>query len=245
MTQPPQQRPNPALISDQQERAFRMKLAGLSHDRIAAELGVSHGTVANRLKAAIADHVAPAAEDYVAFREAELADLYTHAYRAVISPNSDVDERLKAIDTCRRLNESRRKLRGADAPVSMAVTAEARIDASADLIASVLGVVLSGVVDAAGLDGPDRNALYAYGSELAQRELLVSSGDTDTPVPAVPRLSRDRRDTVPQEGTAGGDSRDSVPSGPFRLTADDIAEAWELINHVPELDEDDDDEEIA
>ena len=125
-------------IADEQERAFRMKLAGLTHDRIAAELGVSVGTVCNRLAAAIHDHVGPVADDYVAHREAELNDLYARAYRLVADAGKSDDVRLKAIARCQMINESRRKLRGADAPEALEVSMEARADLTVTAITAVI-----------------------------------------------------------------------------------------------------------
>jgi hypothetical protein len=136
-----QVRPNAATIAEEQEQVLRLKQAGLSHDRIAAQLDISKGTVANRLKAAIADHVGPVAEEYTALREAELNDLFGRAYR-MVAATEDPDVRLKAIETCRRLNESRRKLRGADAPVRSEVQLTQRLDLESTAVAQAIITVV-------------------------------------------------------------------------------------------------------
>lgn len=222
MSAPPQARPNPTTVAEQKAAVFQLKLAGHSHDWIAAHLGVSHGTVANRLKAAIADHVAPLAQEYADTREAELSDLYARAYAIVADPKKPDDARLKAIGTCLRVNESRRKLRGADAPESLSVTHMANLDLSGDLVGDVLTAVIPAIAAAAGTDHGRRMELEAYGMTLARWVLLGREG----PEPACPpaRLAitagtAESRSERPPEGdgppgpwTPGGDGAERVLS---------------------------------
>ncbi|UNM12201.1 hypothetical protein J4032_12230 [Streptomyces formicae] len=64
------------------------------------------------------------AESMVARRDAELDDLWRLAQAQYVGAD-DPDIKLKAINTLRGLNESRRKLNGADAPEALKVVLEA------------------------------------------------------------------------------------------------------------------------
>lgn len=94
--------------------------------------------MANRLKAARQEYVGPVAEEYVAEREAELVESSRVAWNTAISTR-DEDVRLRALETYRRLNESRRKLRGADAlDEAMRVAIEARTELESTVVAGAI-----------------------------------------------------------------------------------------------------------
>ena len=203
MVSPPQQKLSVGVVAGQQEQVFQLKLAGWSYQRIADHVGISVGTVSNRLKAAIADHVGPLAEEYVDTREAELSDLYAKAYRLAIDTKRDDDVRLRAINTCAKLNESRRKLRGADAPQALTVSLDRRSDAESAVVAEVLVMVIPAVAEAAGVDQGRRAQLERYGLELAQWALTGRQGDR--PECPAQRLAI-------TAGTRGAESRSDGPS---------------------------------
>lgn len=177
-------RHNGSTIADEQAKVFQLKLAGWSHDRIAAELGISHGTVANRLSAAIQERVGPLAEEYVDTREAELTDLYARAYRIAVDPKKPDDARLKAITSCMKINESRRRLRGADAPQAMTIALDQRSDLESAVVAEVLVTVIPAIAGAAGTDDGRRAQLERYGMELAQWVLSGRQGEEPQCAPA-------------------------------------------------------------
>lgn len=206
MVSPPQQKPNGSKIADEQERVFRLKLAGLSHDRIAAELGISHGTVANRLKSAIADHVGPVAEEYADAREAELVELFARSYRIVNDPTLKPDVRLRAMARCQALNESRRRLRGADAPQSLEISLDRRADVESELIARAVETVTEGVLTALGeaVDEGFRTRLKIFAYQLAEHEMIRADGEDPGPAPDAP---------TPQLAITAGTPADDLGDG--------------------------------
>jgi transcriptional regulator with XRE-family HTH domain len=117
----PHARANPALVAEEQERVLELKKKGLTVRAIAAELGVSKSTVQNRLDAAIAEIVHPAAE---AVRTLELDRLDSwHAYledRLVDPLNRDPE---KTVQTLLRCQERRARYLGLDAPEKAEITA--------------------------------------------------------------------------------------------------------------------------
>lgn len=177
MSAPPQARPNTASQADRNGRIFQLKIAGLTERAIAAEVGLSPTRVHEILVEEIGARVGPPAEEYVALREAELADLWSRAYRIAITADDPAD-RIKAIETAKRINESRRKLRGADAPESIAVTHEANLTLTADLTTAVILSVMDGLQ----MTGPRRD----YALALAQH-VIDHDGDSEAPgAPPVP-----------------------------------------------------------
>lgn len=72
MARNPASKPNPATIADEQARAFRLKLDGLSVREIANHMGMARSTVQDRLDAAYDELVHPLAEEV---RQLELARL--------------------------------------------------------------------------------------------------------------------------------------------------------------------------
>jgi len=186
MAKPPQARSNGATVAEQMTKVFQLKLSGWSHDRIAAELGISHGTVANRLDAAITDLVGPAAHDYVDAREAELVDLFARAYRLAVTA-TDPDAKLKAIDRCVKINESRRKLRGADAPEAMEIALDRRNEVESEMVSEAI------IAAMADLSPAER----AYRLELAARRMIELDGGTpEGPPPERPEPDADARPDV-------------------------------------------------
>ncbi len=107
---------NRAIETVQQTRAFHMKLDGYTHAQIAAELGISKGTVANRLAAAQAEYVTPALEEWRTL-ECQRLDSYLLSLHSQIRSGS-----IPAIQTALRIAERRAKLLGLDAPVQVEAT---------------------------------------------------------------------------------------------------------------------------
>ncbi|MFJ3772479.1 hypothetical protein ACIPX0_12365 [Streptomyces sp. NPDC090075] len=132
MAQPAQGRPNRAALAERNAKIFNLKIAGVPEREIGREVGLSQARVNEIVRAEVARRVGPVADEYADFREAELTALWRAAYREQVTAKSPAD-RLKAIETCRRINESRRRLRGADAPESMEITHTANMELSAEI----------------------------------------------------------------------------------------------------------------
>lgn len=184
MGAPPQLRANRAQHAERAAKIWRLKLAGLTERQIAAEVGLSQTRVNEIIAQQMTEMIGPLVGEYADHREAELQDLYTRAYRIAVDRNQADDVRLKAINQCKVLNESRRKLRGADAPESLAVTHTANIDLSADLVGEVLATVIPAIAQAAGTDQGRRAQLERFGLELAQWVLSGRQGEEPQCAPA-------------------------------------------------------------
>jgi hypothetical protein len=117
------------------ERAYELRLAGRTHRQIAADMGISHGTVQNLLREEIANRLDPLKDQYLQYeldrldhmQQAVLAVLQ-QPWTAVVAPGPNgvqtyviPDDRkiLGAVDRLIRISESRRKLCGLDAPVKV------------------------------------------------------------------------------------------------------------------------------
>lgn len=180
MGAPPQLRRRRAATAERDEKIFRLKVRGLTERQIAAEVGLSPGRVHTIIDQRIAAHLGPVADAFVAMRDAELADLWRKAQAQYVA-TEDPDTRLKAINTLRGLNESRRKLHGADAPEAMTVSLEHRIDEES---AEVVEAVMAGL-KAVSLP-PDRQQ---YALEAAAARLKALEGGTFTPPEPLPPLA--------------------------------------------------------
>ncbi|MEH0642846.1 hypothetical protein QBB33_15490 [Streptomyces scabiei] len=128
--------------ADQDEEILRLRCAGLSLRAIATRVGLSHQGVADRITAAIAELVTPAAEEWRSLEAARLIDLTRLAY-GVLAAADTGDLKLKAIDRLTKLSESRRKLWGLDATEPLRVSLERRSDMEGDLVAEAVTAVVS------------------------------------------------------------------------------------------------------
>lgn len=128
--------------ADQDEEILRLRCAGLSLRAIATRVGLSHQGVADRITAAIAELVTPAAEEWRSLETARLNDLTRLAY-GVLAAADTGDLKLKAIDRLTKLSESRRKLWGLDATEPLRVSLERRNDLEGDMVAEAVTAVVS------------------------------------------------------------------------------------------------------
>lgn len=141
MGAPPQARGNRAARAERDAKIFNLKIAGVPERAIAAEVGISQARVNEIIRAETVRQVGPLAEAYADQREAELIGLHREAWRSMIRATSTGD-RLKAIETLRKINESRRRLRGADAPEALSIALDARVEVDAELTARAITTVL-------------------------------------------------------------------------------------------------------
>ncbi|UXX95808.1 hypothetical protein N7U49_35455 [Streptomyces sp. AD2-2] len=141
MAQPGQQRSNRAALAERDAKIFNLKIAEVPEREIARQVGISQSRVNAIIAREVARRVGSAAQEYADHREAELIGLHRIAWREVIIAKSPADK-LKAIETVRRINESRRKLRGADAPEAMEITHTANIELSAEVTVRAITTVL-------------------------------------------------------------------------------------------------------
>ncbi|MEU0967865.1 hypothetical protein ABZ357_21400 [Streptomyces sp. NPDC005917] len=187
MAAPPQQRPNPAALAERDAKIYRLKIAGMTERAIAAEVGLSPTRVHEIIADEVAAHIGPVAEEYADHREAELEALHRVAWREIYTAKSTAD-RLKAIETDRRINESRRKLRGADAPVKSELEITAQLDENAS---GMLAVIVASVTAAARALEGDRSMpvhlIEQYGMQYAQYEMARLAGDDVGMPPEPPR----------------------------------------------------------
>jgi transcriptional regulator len=130
----PYAKTNPATVADEQDKVLDLKRQGLSVRAIADQLGMTKSTVQNRLDAAIAEIVHPAAE---AVRTVELERL--DAWHVKLEGQLDAGEDpTKVVPVLLRCQERRAKYLGLDAPerAEVTVTGTAPDEETAALLAA-------------------------------------------------------------------------------------------------------------
>ncbi|WP_210587128.1 hypothetical protein [Streptomyces sp. GESEQ-35] len=264
MAAPPQRHGARAARVERAAKMYRLSNAGLTEREIAREVGLSPGRTHEILVKEYAAHVGPPGGEYVDRREGELIALHRVAYAIAVSPATDHETRLKAIDRCLRINESRRKLRGADAPEAMTVMLARRDHQEAVITSEAIIAAL----DSLSLP-PDRrdHALKVAGAVLEGGEVPapMSSGITAVPyvddatgtmfidgpgglryrvagVETQPGEAVDRAELLPARSTTGGGL--SAHFGKGEAAPDVIIEELDLIEaeYADLLEEVDDDE---
>jgi len=114
----PAAKPNPAKVADEQAAVLDLRRKGYTIRQIATQLGLAKSTVQNRLDAAIAELVEPAARE-VRLLELERLD----AWQARLENQLDTgDDPAKVVPVALRVQERRAKLLGLDAPERAEVT---------------------------------------------------------------------------------------------------------------------------
>ncbi|MFJ6895641.1 hypothetical protein [Streptomyces hokutonensis] len=144
MAQPAQQRPNRAATAERNAKIFNLKIAGVPEREIGREVGLSQSRVNKIVADETARRIGPLAEAYADQREAELTALWRATYREIVTAKSTADK-LKAVETARRINESRRKLRGADAPEAMEITHTANLELSSEVTVGAVQAALASI----------------------------------------------------------------------------------------------------
>ncbi|MEU8866900.1 hypothetical protein [Streptomyces umbrinus] len=239
MAAPPQARPNTAQHADRDTKIFNLRVAGLTVRQIAGEVDLSATRVQEILTEEIGARVGPAAEEYVTLREAELSALWKRTF-AIMATAEDADTKLKAVDRLVRINESRRRLRGADAPEALNIALERRVDEEAtDVVEAIMATVDAVTAALPDVDGTYRAKLKSYALEVAGRALRSMEGGDPGPEPEVP---------VPQLALPPGPSSGPPSDAPPRRwrerdTADDVLDQLAAIQDEfgDLLDEEDDD----
>lgn len=165
-----------AARAERDARIYALAVAGRTERQIAAEVRLSPARVHAIVAEEIGRRVGPPAEEYAARREAELHDLWSKAYDVLESKGADADTRLKALATALRVNESRRKLRGADAGETLTVSLERRLADETEVVATAVIAALK----ALRIDGERQR----YALEAAAK---VLGGEPDPePLPPAP-----------------------------------------------------------
>lgn len=180
MGAPPQLRRRRAATAERDEKIFRLKVRGLTERQIAKEVSLSPGRVHTIIDERITAHLGPVVGSMVAIRDAELDDLWRKAQSQYVATD-DPDTRLKAINTLRGINESRRKLHGADAPEALTVSLEHRLREESE---EVVEAVMAGFA-AVSLPADRRQ----YGLEAAAARLKAVEGGEFTPPEPLPPLA--------------------------------------------------------
>jgi hypothetical protein len=213
MSAPPQQRPNIARHAERNAKIFKLRLAGWTERAIAAEVSLSPARVHEIVTEQVAATVGPPAEEYASHREAELEDLYRRSY-ALIFAAKDPADKLRAVNQCARINESRRKLRGADAPQALTLSLDQRQDLESAVVAEALVEVIPAICAAAGADPFRRTQLERYGIMLAQWVLGGRQGDRPECEPQRLALTAGS-----SERPADGPAADAPPPVPPKVSA--------------------------
>jgi hypothetical protein len=172
-----------AARADRDARIYALAVAGRTERQIAAEVRLSPARVHAIVAEEIGRRIGPPAEAYVARREAELHDLWSKAYDVLGNQGADVDTKLKALATALKVNESRRRLRGADAPDSLRVQLDHRVDEES---AVVVEAIMAGLKAVSLSPDRERYALEAAGARLKAIEEDVPY---DEPEPLPPETS--------------------------------------------------------
>jgi len=118
-------RPDPAALHTRRIRALNLRLAGLTYERIADELGYSTASAARDLILRALDAANHHQVEALRTLENERLDRAQAAIWPTIIGRPDevgFDDRNKAVSTFIRISERRARLNGLDAPVQVAVT---------------------------------------------------------------------------------------------------------------------------
>ncbi|WP_327342715.1 hypothetical protein [Streptomyces europaeiscabiei] len=161
--------------AEQDEEILRLRCAGLSLRAIATRVGLSHQGVADRIKAAIAELVNPAAEEWRALETARIDDLTVRAYEVLDGAESG-ETALKAIGALERLSASRRKLWALDMPQPIDVALSRRLDVEGDVVVDAIGAVF----EVLGLDEERR--------QLGVRAAMAKLSGEPLPEPVTPTV---------------------------------------------------------
>lgn len=132
MARNPSAAPNAATIADQQARCLDLRRQGKSIRKIAEETGIARSTVQDRIDAAIAEIVHPAADGV---RTLELERLDAWLLRLEESMESGEDP-ARIVPVAIRVSERRARLLGLDEPVKAEVTT-LQLDADPDVAAAL------------------------------------------------------------------------------------------------------------
>lgn len=127
-----------AARAERDARIYTLAVAGRTERQIAAAVGLSPARVHAIIAEEIGSRVGPPAEQYADRREAELQMLWSRSFALVADPANDPDTQLKAMTTALRVNESRRKLRGVDAPEALSVQLDRRTEQETDAVVSAV-----------------------------------------------------------------------------------------------------------
>lgn len=165
MTAPPQRRLNAAERAQRAEKVFRLKLSGLPERRIAEVIGLSQSQVNKIVAQEAARRVGPVADEFVTMRDAELSELWRRVFET-LAKAPDGDGRLRAVDRLVRINESRRKLRGADAPEALSVQLERRTDQETEVVTTAVLAALRVLA----IDGERRTAALEAAAAVLRGE---------------------------------------------------------------------------
>ncbi|MGW1505997.1 hypothetical protein ACWCQW_47370 [Streptomyces mirabilis] len=233
-------------MAERDAKIYQLRLANLTERQIAAEVGISPTHVHRILTEQAAEIVKAPAEEYAAEREAELQDLYRKSYRLAIS-STDENVRIKALLACARFNESRRKLRGADAVQPQEITLKHQAELDSKLVATAIEAVTVGVMAALGdaVDTAFAERLKIYAYELAAYELERADGADPGPAPEPPKAQLalpPGSASAPSDGPED-DGPTSGPHSRLRDAADTILAQVDRILMEDDDDEDDEDDQ--
>ncbi|MFJ9018766.1 hypothetical protein ACIRPU_02080 [Streptomyces sp. NPDC102259] len=123
-----------AQRAERDARIYGLALAGKTEREIAAAESLSPSRIHAIITEEIGRRVGPPAEEYAARRDAELSELWSRAFTIVSDPAKDADTQIKALSAALRVNESRRKLRGVDAPEALSVQLDRRLDQETEAV---------------------------------------------------------------------------------------------------------------
>jgi hypothetical protein len=137
---------------------------------------LSHQGVADRITAALAQLVVPAAEEYRAMETVRL-----DTYLGALSPQIEGGD-FRAVGTAVRISERRSKLLGLDAPEAIDAVVRRRMDEETQAILEALRMGLAAVLDRMGLSYVAREPWQEYGLAMA----LYYLGGREGPLPAAP-----------------------------------------------------------
>jgi len=178
--------PHPRVIAEQQRTAYRLHLRGVTVAEIADHLGISPGTVTNRITA---ERDSRKPDDIETLRQHQ-GDQLTEAHRTVslvLAGAEDGELKLKAVDRLIKISESYRKLYAVDSPTPLEAALARRSDLESELIADAVLAAVRGVVAAADVDTAFASRLTEYAFELAARQMEIADGQDPGAAPEPPK----------------------------------------------------------